>query len=221
VQVNAYPVLYSFRRCPYAMRARLALAVSHQACELREVVLSHKPAELRQVSAKATVPVLVDTDGRVIQESLDIMLWALQRHDPLQWLPVQNDLTDVLGWIKRFDDGFKPQLDRTKYPNRFDIADPSEPRGAAARFLIDLNQRLTEAACLSGVHWGLADAAIAPFVRQFAHTDSAWFANQPWPNVQTWLANFEDSALFQQVMVKYPPWQAEQAQTLIFTEPVL
>lgn len=198
------------------MRARLALAVSGQTCELREVVLRHKPEELRQVSAKATVPVLVTTDGRVLEQSLDIMLWALQAHDPLQWLPVPSDLTDALQWIKRFDDGFKPQLDRTKYPNRFDIADPSEPREAAARFLADLNQRLTDRPCVSGARWGLADAAMAPFVRQFAHTDSAWFASQPWPKLQTWLASFEASALFQRVMTKYPPWQPGQAQTLVF-----
>lgn len=198
------------------MRARLALAVSGQTCELREVVLSHKPEALHQVSAKATVPVLVDTDGRVLDESLDIMLWALQRHDPLQWLPIQDGLTHALQTIKRCDDEFKPQLDRTKYPNRFDIADPAEPRAAAARFLTDLNQRLTDKPCVSGARWGLADAAIAPFVRQFAHTDRAWFASQPWPKLQTWLADFEASPLFQSVMAKHPPWQPGQAQMLMF-----
>lgn len=219
VQVNAYPVLYSFRRCPYAMRARLALAVGGQTCELREVVLSHKPEQLRQVSAKATVPVLVDTDGRVLDESLDIMLWALQRHDPLNWLPAEDGRADTLHLIERCDHDFKPQLDRTKYPNRFGIADPSEPRDKAGSFLADLNQRLIDTPCLSGANWGLTDAAIAPFVRQFAHTDSAWFASQAWPQLQNWLANFEASPLFQQVMIKHPPWQAEQAQTLIFTDP--
>ncbi len=201
------------------MRARLALAASGQPYELREVVLSHKPDELRQASAKATVPVLLDTDGRVLDESLDIMLWALQRHDPLHWLPAQDNMAEALHLIKRCDDDFKPQLDRTKYPSRFDDAEPAESRAAAGVFLADLNQRLIEAVCLSGTHWGLTDAAMAPFVRQFAHTDSAWFASQPWPRLQTWLANFEASPLFQQVMVKYPPWQAEQAQTLIFTDP--
>ncbi|MCM2297002.1 glutathione S-transferase [Rhodoferax sp.] len=198
------------------MRARLALAVSHQTCELREVVLSRKPAELHQASAKATVPVLVDTDGRVLEESLDIMLWALQRHDPLQWLPEPEHLADVMHWIKRCDDEFKPQLDRYKYPTRFELADRSEPRNAVARFLADLQQRLTETTCLSGTQWGLADAAIGPFVRQCAHTDSAWFASQPWPNLQNWLADFEASALFQIVMVKHPPWQPGQPQTLVF-----
>jgi glutathione S-transferase len=198
------------------MRARLALAVSHQICELREVVLSHKPAELLQASAKATVPVLVDKDGRVLDESLDIMLWALQRHDPLQWLPARGDLADAMHWIKRCDDEFKPQLDRYKYPNRFDVPDRGEPRDAAGGFLADLNRRLANTPCLSGAHWGLEDAAIAPFVRQFAHTDSVWFASRPWPCLQTWLADFEASALFQRVMTKYPAWQAGQAQTLVF-----
>ncbi len=216
MQVNAYPVLYSFRRCPYAMRARLALAVSRQTCELREVVLSRKPAELRQASAKATVPVLVDTDGRVLDESLDIMLWALQRHDSLCWLPVQGNQADAMHLIKRCDHEFKPQLDRYKYPNQFEIADPGTPRFGGAGFIFDLEQHLTRARYLSGAHWSLADAAIAPFVRQFAHTNSAWFASQPWPKVQTWLANFEASPLFQSVMTKHPPWQPGQAQTLVF-----
>ena len=216
MQIGAYPVLYSFRRCPYAMRARLALAVSHQTCELREVVLSRKPDALRQVSAKATVPVLVDTNGRVLEESLDIMLWALQRHDPLRWLPAEDKLADTLAWIQRCDGEFKPQLDRYKYPNRFDISDRCEPRDAAARFLAVLNQRLTDTPCLSGTHWGLADATIAPFVRQFAHTDSLWFASRPWPCLQTWLAGFETSPLFQKVMSKYPPWEPGQTQTLVF-----
>lgn len=198
------------------MRARLALAVSGQTCELREVVLSHKPAELLQASAKATVPVLIDTDGRVLEESLDIMLWALQGHDPLQWLPVQGDLVNALQCITRCDEEFKPRLDRYKYPNRFDIADASGPREAAAGFLADMNQRLATSSFLSGAHWGLLDAAIAPFVRQFAHTDSAWFASRPWPGLQAWLANFEASPLFQRVMAKYPPWQPGQARTLVF-----
>ncbi len=198
------------------MRARLALAVGHQICELREVVLGRKPDELRQASAKATVPVLIDTSGCVLEESLDIMLWALQRHDPLQWLPAQSGLADAMHLISRCDDEFKPQLDRYKYPNRFDLAEPGAPRFSGAGFIVDLEQRLTRDRYLSGAHWGLADAAIAPFVRQFAHTDSPWFAGQPWPNVQAWLADFEASSLFQSVMSKHPPWQPGQAQTLVF-----
>ena len=198
------------------MRARLALAVSGQTFELRELVLSHKPEELRQASAKATVPVLVDTDGRVLDESLDIMLWALQRHDPLNWLPGEDSRADTLHLIERCDDKFKPQLDRYKYPDRFDLADPCAPRDAGAGFIVELEQHLNREPYLSGAHWGLADAAIAPFVRQFAHTDTAWFASQPWPCLQTWLTHFEASPLFQSVMAKHPPWQPGQAQTLVF-----
>ena len=201
------------------MRARLALAVSGQTCELREVVLGHKPDELRQVSAKATVPVLIDTSGCVLEESLDIMLWALQRHDPLQWLPAQSGLADAMHLISRCDDDFKPQLDRYKYPNRFDLADLGAPREVGAGFIVHMEQRLTRALYLSGAQWGLADAAIAPFVRQFAHTDSPWFARQAWPKVQTWLADFEASALFQSVMMKQPQWQSGQARTLVFDLP--
>lgn len=221
VQVGSYPVLYSFRRCPYAMRARLALAVSGQACELREVVLSCKPEALRQVSTKATVPVLIDTDGQVLHESLDIMLWALQRHDPLQWMPAQGEMADALFLIGRCDGEFKPQLDRYKYPGRFNLADRDEARDMGAGFIGELEQRLSRDRCLSGTQWGLVDAAVAPFVRQFAHTDSDWFASQPWPSLQAWLANFEASPLFRHVMAKHPPWQPGQAQALIFTEPAL
>ena len=152
----------------------------------------------------------------MLEESLDIMLWALQRHDPLQWLPAQSDLAEAMHLIKRCDDEFKPQLDRYKYPNRFDLADPGAPRFSGAGFIVDLEQRLTRDRYLSGAHWGLADAALAPFVRQFAHTDSPWFASQPWPNVQSWLANFEASPLFQRVMTRHPPWQKGQPQTLVF-----
>ena len=163
------------------MRARLALAVSGQTCELREVVLSCKPEALRQVSAKATVPVLVDTDGHVLDESLDIMLWALQRHDPLQWLPAQGEMADALFLIGRCDGEFKPQLDRYKYPGRFNLADRDEARDMGAWFIGELEQRLSRDRCLSGTQWGLVDAAVAPFVRQFAHTDIAWFASRPGP----------------------------------------
>ena len=213
--VAVFPILYSFRRCPYAMRARLALVVAEQICELREVVLSRKPDELRQASAKATVPVLVTLDGRVIEESLDIMLWALQRNDPMHWLPDQKTMPEALQWVTRCDGQFKQQLDRYKYPERFAITDRTAPRSAAAGFLADLNLRLSQCACLAGAHWGLADAAVAPFVRQFAHTDDAWFASQPWPELQSWLKDFEASSLFESIMRVFLPWQPDRDKTLL------
>lgn len=203
------PVLYSFRRCPYAMRARLALLSSGQVCELREVVLADKPAALREASAKATVPVLVHPDGQVLEQSLDIMLWALRRHDPEQWLHANGaPLDSMLQLVAQCDGEFKQHLDRYKYPSRFGLPDGSAHRAQGAVFLSDLNGRLSAHHNLMGQQTSLADAAIAPFVRQFAHTDPAWFASQPWPALQAWLVRFEDSAAFQQVMAKYPPWQA-------------
>ena len=210
-----YPILYSFRRCPYAMRARLALAASGQICELREVVLAHKPAALLQASTKGTVPVLVLTDGQVIDQSLDIMLWALQRNDPLHWLLTSaGPLEQMLQLVAQCDGDFKFHLDRYKYPNRFELADGLTHRSQAAFFLSDLNARLTKGGYLMGEHERLADPAIAPFVRQFAHTDPAWFASQPWPALQAWLHRFEHSPAYQQVMIKYAPWELGQPTVL-------
>jgi len=190
------------------MRARMALMVAGQACELREVVLSRKPIELIQASAKATVPVLIDTDGRVIDESLDIMLWALHRNDPLHWLDPQAGMAETMQWVRRCDGEFKHHLDRYKYQNRFDISDRGDPRNLAAKFLEDLNQRLEASPCLAGPDWGFADTAVAPFVRQFALTDRAWFASQPWPRLQFWLEEFENADLFKRIMTVQPPWQS-------------
>jgi len=205
------PVLYSFRRCPYAMRARMALAVSEQVCTLREVVLARKPAQLLQASPKGTVPVLVLPDGTVLEQSLDIMRWALQRHDPQHWLPATGPDTDAaLHWIRQCDGDFKAQLDRYKYPHRYALPDGLAHRTAGAEFLQRLNACLSQQPALAGAHWGLTDAAIAPFVRQFAHTDPDWFAAQAWPALQQWLAHFEASPLYLQVMEKVPEWAPEQ-----------
>lgn len=209
--------MYSFRRCPYAMRARLALAVSGVHCEVREVVLRSKPAEMLAVSHKATVPVLVLASGEVIDESLDIMLWALRHHDPEQWLaPPQTPLQDMLALVAANDLTFKHDLDRYKYPNRYLMASPSPSaldltafaqthRAAGAKWLRQLEAMLT-AQNLFGASASLADAAVLPFVRQFAHTDAAWFAEQPWPRLRAWLARFEASDLYRTVMVKHLTW---------------
>ncbi|MBC7377648.1 MAG: glutathione S-transferase [Burkholderiaceae bacterium] len=207
-----YPVLYSFRRCPYAMRARLALAASDTVCELREVVLAHKPAALLQASPKGTVPVLVLPEGVVLEQSLDIMLWALRRNDPQQWLPgAEQDMVDALKLIRECDGDFKVQLDRYKYPNRYALPDGLGQRAQGANFLRMLDQRLAGQSYLTGERFGLVDAAIAPFVRQFAHTDPAWFASEPWPALQQWLATFEASGDYAKVMNKLVAWTEGQA----------
>lgn len=206
------PVLYSFRRCPYAMRARLALAASGTVCELREVVLARKPAALLQTSPKGTVPVLVLPDGTVLEQSLDIMLWALRGNDPKQWLPAATPALDAaLQLINQCDGDFKSHLDRYKYPNRYALPDGLTHRALGAEFLQTLGGRLGIQRFLAGEHFGLADAAIAPFVRQFAHTDPTWFASQPWPALQQWLAAFEASSDYASVMHKFDAWTEGQA----------
>lgn len=202
------PILYSFRRCPYAMRARMALLSSGQRCALREVVLRSKPPEMLEASPKGTVPVLVLPEDEVIDESYAIMKWALTRHDPDGWLsPSSGTVAEIDALIAENDRDFKHHLDRYKYPNRYEGADAQFHRAEGLRFLKGLEDRLTGSAFLFGPRMKLADAAIAPFVRQFAHTDKDWFDAQDLPAVQRWLEGILGSAAFQNVMKKYPPWQ--------------
>ena len=204
----ARPILYSFRRCPYAMRARLALAVGGNVCEIREVKLSAKPAELIAASPKATVPVMVLPDGSVIEESLDIMRWALGNHDPEHWL----DRADP-ALIAANDGPFKHHLDRYKYPERHS-SDARHHRAAGVEMLAALDARLAGHDHLCGKDMGLADAAIMPFVRQFAATDPAWFEAQPLPHLQAWLARLLALPLFAAVMIRLTPWRTGDAPTL-------
>ena len=197
----ARPILYSFRRCPYAMRARLALLASGTEVELREVKLSAKPDHLLVISPKGTVPVLLLDDGTVIEESLDIMHWALGRSDPDGWL--EREDADL---IARNDGPFKHALDRYKYPDRHDC-DPLEHRAHGLAMLRDLEERLARQSGLSGDVMGLTDAAIMPFVRQFAMTDRDWFDAQTLPHLQAWLNRHLASDLFARCMVRPEPWQ--------------
>lgn len=200
--MTALPILYSFRRCPYAMRARMALLVSGQRCEIREVKLSAKPSELVDASAKATVPVLCLADGRVLDESLDIMRWALGRSDPEDWLG-----RDDPALIAANDGPFKHHLDRYKYPERHG-SDAESHRSAGLNMLLALEARLASRPYLCGDRRGLADIAIFPFVRQFAETDRGWFDAQPLPTVAAWLAGLTESNLFAGIMVRLAPWTA-------------
>jgi UPF0176 protein len=203
------PILYSFRRCPYAMRARLALLASGIRCEMREIALSQKPESMLAVSPKGTVPVLVLKD-KVLEQSLDIMHWALAQNDPRHWSTVgQTAHVNALEWVSLCDDEFKKNLDRYKYPNRYDLQDGLAHREAGSAFLQKLNARLTESACLMGAHWTWVDAAIAPFVRQFARTDRTWFDAQTWSALKGWLENFELSPDYIEVMHKYKVWNQD------------
>lgn len=206
--VTNRPILYSFRRCPYAMRARLALIASGMTCEIREVKLSAKPAEMIAASPKATVPVLVLPGGEVIDESLDIMRWALRGHDSEGWL-----LHEDSALIAANDGAFKHHLDRYKYPDRH-ASDPVAHRTAGLTILAELDARLSSSANLCGDAMGLTDAAIMPFVRQFAQTDRAWFDAQPVPCLQSWLARHIASPLFDRAMIRLSPWRPGDAPIL-------
>lgn len=191
------------------MRARMALAASSQSIALREVELRDRPTELYAASAKGTVPVLVLTNGQVIEESLEVMQWTLGNNDPLSWLPssaaLQSTCDDL---ITRNDGAFKHHLDRYKYATRYDDVDEIEHRDAASVILRDLDGRLRQHAHLLGDGFTLADAAVAPFVRQFALADRTWFDAQDWTALRAWLDQFTESDRFVAIMQKYPLWQA-------------
>lgn len=208
MSIDSLPILYSFRRCPYAMRARLAIYSSGVRCELREVVLRSKPESLLQASPKGTVPVLVLPDGHVIDESLDIMRWALGCSDPEGWLAPQGAPPEEMQrLIARNDGEFKQHLDRYKYPQRFGLDAGEMHRDAAVPWLMQLERTLKEGVFLFGGRPVLADMAILPFVRQFAHVDSDWFRQQPWPGLHRWLDWFLGSQVFAGCMEKYAAWQ--------------
>ena len=198
----ADPILYSFRRCPYAMRARLALAVSGTRYEMREISLRAKPTALLAASAKGTVPVLVLPEGEVIDQSLDIMRWALTNCDPEGWLERHDPALIAVN-----DGSFKRDLDRYKYPDRHD-ADARDHREHGLRFLRDLDARLSVSTFLGGAVRGMTDAAIVPFVRQFAGVDPDWFAAQRLPHLRPWLQGIRGSGLFQSIMVRAPLWNS-------------
>jgi len=204
---KALPVLYSFRRCPYAIRARLALHVAGIAVEIREVALRDKPPALRAISSKATVPVLQSPDGSVLDESLDILLWALQQRDPAQWLASRQD-DAVQQWVMRNDVVFKPLLDRYKYAPRYCELSQQQHRDAALQaFIGPLDALLRARPFVCGARPGWADAALFPFVRQFAMVEPDWFVDAaPLPVVRRWLDFWLHSRWFAAVMGKQPVW---------------
>lgn len=206
------PILYSFRRCPYAIRARMALKYAGVQVELREILLREKPPQILVVSSKGTVPVLVLPDGSVLDESYDVMRWALGINDPDYWWdPILASEVDAL--IEQNDFSFKLHLDHYKYADRYS-QDPQNPqhtmeyhRTQAEGFLDTLEARLITSQFLLGEKISIADVGIFPFIRQFAFVDKNWFDLAPYPNLQNWLAYFLTSDLFLSVMTKYPVWQ--------------
>ncbi len=205
------PVLWSFRRCPYAIRARLGIASAGITVELREVVLRDKPQAFLLTSPSNTVPCL-DTGDIVIDESFDIMLWALRHNDPEDWLVMPDEGFDL---VRQNDSSFKQALDRYKYAIRHVDVDVDAEKQKAGLFLANLDDRLAGQSFLFGDTAKLADMAILPFVRQFSHVDLDWFNEQSWENVQRWLEAFKSSDRFQRVMAKYTQW-SETADPVIF-----
>ena len=208
------PVLYSFRRCPYAMRARMALNISKTSVRLREVLLRDKPDEMIAASSKGTVPVLIDKDS-VVDESLAVMHWALAKSDPEEWLA--GSPAESLALIEENDGEFKHHLDRYKYASRYEGADALTHRREAMKFIVKLEKQLTGRAYLFGDQRSFADIAIFPFIRQFRIADSEWFDAAPIPKVRAWLKGLMESDLFISVMRKYPVWK-ETKEEFLFPE---
>ena len=205
LSLNSLPILYTFRRCPYAIRARMAIKYSGIQVELREVVLKNKPIAFLQASPGGTVPVLVITSGTVLHESADIIQWALAQSDHDHWLSAQQE-SEILAWVQSNDEEFKPLLDRYKYAIRY--PEPmSADRDRAAFFLQALEQALGRHDYLCGPQITWADIAVFPFVRQWASVDKAWFDQAPYPHVQKWLDHWLNHDLFVSVMAKYSAWE--------------
>ncbi len=200
----ALPILYSYRRCPYAMRARMALSYAGIRVEIREIALKDKPAHMLQVSPKGTVPVLVLADGKVIDQSLDIMVWALQQNDADGWLAADAVRSQQL--IAENDGAFKQNLDRYKYAIRFPEQPAEYYRSAGEQFLAKLELQLQSGDFLFGNSVTLADIAIFPFIRQFAAVDPSWFETTDYIKLKYWLQRLVTSALFEQVMAKQPTY---------------
>ncbi|UZE95049.1 glutathione S-transferase [Alkalimarinus alittae] len=221
------PILYSLQNCPYAIRARLGLFHARQPFKLRAVVLKNIPTEMLAASAKATVPVLVlgDADNgrldgvKVIDESLDIMFWALKNNDPQNLLYSNSPkaVEDIQGVIARNDHEFIANLENYKYSKRYHDFAQLYYRDQCEQFVADLEQRLSKHDFFVGDRPSVADYAILPFIRQFARVDRKWYLQAPYPNLRRWLDWQLQQPMFTKVMAKYPPWLNQGEEFLLGT----
>ena len=237
-KTNALPILYSLRNCPYAMRARIAIFKSQQTILLRDLVLSNKPEEMLVASPKATVPILVLVNGTVIDESLEVMLWALNEADPDDLLHQQFDIdrtniniefnsesdnqigstsAEMLELINEFDHGFKTCLEQYKCAKRYREDNIVERRVACQQYIEKLEQRLTKYTFLMSNQESLADIALLPFIRQFARVERQWYLQAPYPKLRQWLNNYLQSKMFSKVMAKHSLW-LENHEDVLFGE---
>lgn len=214
------PVLYSLQNCPYAMRARLALLLARQTVRIRAITMKDKPEEMLALSPKGTVPVLVLEDTQVIEESLDIMLWALHRNDPenLLYSKQPEALAEMLGMIEENDNHFKPSLEKYKRAKRFHGDDLEACRLECEPFVQQLEQRLSQHAFLMGDTPSLLDYALLPFIRQFSKVNRPLFLQGPYTHLEAWLSHHLQSRLFAQAMLKYPLW-LEAREECLFGQP--
>ena len=203
-----YPILYSFRRCPYAMRARLAIKASGLIVEIREVELKNKPKEFLNISPKATVPIVCISSKQIIEESLDIMEWALKINDPLKLLKNEKlNRIEIHSILNKLENEFKQNLDRYKYSSRFDLPNPNLYRDQNLQTLNEFNNLLQNNKGIYSSNLSLLDYAVFPFVRQFRNVNSVWFDSLELKFLQTWLYELIDSDEFSSIMKKYEIWK--------------
>ncbi|WP_158966576.1 glutathione S-transferase [Paraglaciecola sp. L3A3] len=222
---KTYPILYSLRNCPYAMRGRIAIYKAKQPVSLRDLVLTNKPAEMLASSPKGTVPILVlpkqpgSTTEIVLEESLELMLWALSQSDPDDLLHSEQPpaLPNMLGEIARFDVGFKQCLEQYKCAKRYHESTLSDCRQQCEVFIQELEQRLEQHAFLWSDKESLLDIALLPFIRQFARIERQWYLQAPYPKVRQWLNRYLQSVMFTKIMTKYPLW-LDNREDLLFPE---
>jgi len=214
IQPSSYaniPVLYSLQNCPYAMRARLALLLSEQPIIIRAISLKNKPQAMLQASPKGTVPVLILADGTVLEESIDIMLWALTQNDPSNLLHNDHRATrqEIITFIRRIDDEFKHPLEQYRAAKRYHRDNEIQWREQCEMFIQEMGQSLQDNGFFVGNSLSLADYSLISFMRQFARVDRKWFAQAPYPHVKTWLSNQLQSQLYARMMTKHELWTEE------------
>ena len=204
-----YPILYSFKRCPYAMRARMALKLTNIKCEIREVRLNNKPKHMLEVSPKGTVPVLILND-RTIDESMDVIEWALNKKNVFKGNLNENQIKVSNELIRRFDDKFKYHLDRYKYASRYGDVDEIHHRKKCEKILIEIEDIISDDEWFFGKKINKLDISILPFIRQFRIADPDWFDNhKELTKVKNYLHNFLASKLLKDVMTNYDVWTEE------------
>lgn len=211
------PILYSLRNCPFAMRARMAIYQSQLPVLLRDIVLRDKPAEMLTISPKGTVPVLVTSNGKVIEESLEVMLWALSESDPddLLLASAPEMLINMLSLIHQFDSEFKPCLEAYRAAKRYHEPNLVECRQACEQYLSKLENRLTRHSYLMADQESLADLALLPFIRQFARVERQWYLQSPYPKLRQWLDRYLQCKMFSKIMTKHELWLVNRHEVLL------